>query len=54
MKKRKKPSNILFNLTYLGVTTLAKQGSCHPKRRLIERSTDPAGAEGNGQDAVSY
>ena len=27
-------SNINFNLTYLGVTTLAKQGSRHPKRRL--------------------
>ena len=26
-----------INLTYLGVTTLAKQGSRHPKRRLFAR-----------------
>jgi hypothetical protein len=33
----KKPSNIEINLTYLGVTTLAEQGSRHPKRRLFQR-----------------
>jgi len=33
-----------FNLTYLGVTTLAKQGSRHPKRRLNVRWADPSGA----------
>jgi hypothetical protein len=29
--------NIDFNLTYLGVTALAKQGPRHPKRRLNQR-----------------
>jgi hypothetical protein len=32
----KKPNND-FNLTYLAVTTLAKQGSRQPKRRLNQR-----------------
>ena len=36
IKKSQKP-NLLINLTYLGVTTLAKQGSRHPKRRLNVR-----------------
>jgi len=40
--------NKVFNLTYLGVTTLAKQGSRHPKRRLKPRWADRnIGEEGN-------
>jgi len=32
-----KESNKVFNLTYLGVTTLGKQGSRQPKRRFKQR-----------------
>jgi len=43
--KNEETPNKVFNLTYLDVTTLAKQGSRHPKRRLKQRSMDPAGAD---------
>jgi len=38
--ERKKTANIVFNLIYLAVTTLQKQGSRHPQHRLSHHSLD--------------
>ncbi len=41
--RKKKTPNKHFNLTYLAVTTLAKQGSRQPKRRLSVALEGPSG-----------
>ena len=45
---------MLMNLTYLAVTTLAKQGSRRPKRRLPTALGRPCGRESNNWSIVEY